>query len=122
MNLIGSPMKQISFYFKGKNIKLQARECSFLRKGFGLIFRKSNTDNLIFTFKEDSTIALTSLFVFFPFLAVWLDSKDKVIDYKLINPFCPTIKIDKKFRKIIEIPLNIDNLKIISFFVGKGKV
>jgi len=122
MSIMGSPKKRIQFYFKGKKISLEARECSFLRKGFGLMFRTNKTDNLIFSFPRNINSSLTSWFVFFPFLAIWLNSEGKIISLRVINPFTLTIKSEKKFRKVLEIPLNRDNMALVRFLVGKGKV
>ena len=53
-------------------------------------------------------MAIHSFFVFFPFLAIWLDDKDKIIDSKVIKPFRFSILPSKKFVKLIEIPINKD--------------
>jgi len=86
------------------------------------MFRKKQTNNLLFSFSEDINHALTSWFVFFPFIAIWLDSDDKLIEFRIIKPFTTAVKTDKKFRKVVELPLNRDNMRLVHFLVGKGKV
>lgn len=122
MQIIGSPERIVSVFYKKKEIILQARECSFIRKGFGLMFKTRKTDNLLFSFDRPSSLSLTGLFVFFPFLVLWLDKKNNVIDWTLVRSFTSTIKTEKKFIKILELPLNRENSKIIDFFVDKRKI
>jgi uncharacterized membrane protein (UPF0127 family) len=88
---------------------------------FGLMFRGSRTDNLLFEFSKKGFRAITSFFVFFPFLAVWLDDKNNVVDWRVVKPFRFSINSKKKFRKLVEIPINDKNSKIIQFFVGKKR-
>ncbi len=106
--------------YKGKKITVHAKKTGFFRKGLGLTFRTRNTQNLIFDFNKYVTWQgnLTSIFVFFPFLTLWLDSKNKVIDYKIVKPFVFSIAQKKKFYRIVEIPLNRANFGLVSKFVN----
>jgi uncharacterized membrane protein (UPF0127 family) len=122
MNLIGSPVRKFSFFAKGKEFFVQARECSIMRKGFGLMFRKKTTDNLIFSFNTDDKRTFTGTFVFFSFLIIWLDNNNKVISCKFVKPFSTAILAPKKFRKTLELPLNEGNSKIIEYLVGKANI
>lgn len=108
-------------FYKGKKISIPAKKTNFITKGTGLTFKTRNTPNLLFEFGKDVTWQgnLTSLFVFFPFLALWLDSKNRVIDHKVINPFLLTIKQKKRFRRILELPINEGNKGLIVRFIGK---
>ena len=83
------------------------------------MFKNKNTDNLLFSFSSDRNISFTSLFVFFPFLIVWIDEKNKVLGKRLAKPFEPVIMARYNYRKVVEIPMNKRNLKTIGFFVGK---
>lgn len=105
---------------KGKKISINVKRTGFFRKGLGLTFRTRNTDNLLFDFDRYVTWEgnLTSIFVFFPFLTLWLDDKNKVIDYKIVKPFVFSISQKKKFYRIVEIPINDSNFQIISKFVN----
>jgi len=76
-----------------------------LTKLFGLMFRTRKTVPLVFEFKKDTRREIHSLFVFFPFKAIWLDKNNRILDKRIIRPFSFSIKPGKKFRKLIEIPL-----------------
>ena len=105
----------------GRKIIVDVKKTSFLGRGLGLTFRTREARNLLFDFRRDTMTSITSFFVFFPFLAVWLDSNNKVIDAEVIKPFRFMIKPSKKFRRLVEIPLTKKNAKTVEFFVGKGK-
>src|SRR3989344_1649538 len=111
---------KLNVFSKRKKISLDVHEAGFFRKGLGLVFRTRNTPNLLFDFGRRVTWQgnLTSLFVFFPFLAIWLDDKGRVIDKRIIKPFLVTIKQKKEFYKIIELPINLSNEKTIIQFIG----
>lgn len=109
-------------YFTGKSINIDAKKASFLGRSTGLMFRSRNTDNLLFEFKTATRISFHSFFVFFPFLVLWLDEQNRVIDYKICKPFEMKISTRKSFKKVIELPLNRNNSHIVHFFVGKRKV
>lgn len=98
-------------------MKLKTKEKSFevpdvkisseLGKIKGLMFiRKGNAKPLLFSFPKQTSLAIHSFFVFFPFLAVWLDDKDNIMEIKTIKPFIPYIKPKKNFYKLLEIPIN----------------
>ena len=106
--------EQISINFLDKSVKLKVKTTNSFTKFIGLICRTRFCDNLIFKFKKDTRISIHSFFVFFPFLAIWLDSKKKVLDMKIVKPFSLNIRPRKKFRTIVEIPINDRNKKIIS--------
>tara|TARA_Y100000034_G_scaffold20974_2_gene24076 strand:+ start:1433 stop:1780 length:348 start_codon:yes stop_codon:yes gene_type:complete len=104
-----------------KSIEIEVKETGFLRRGLGLMFRTKSTRNLLFDFSKDTLTPLTALFVFFPFLVLWLDNNNKVIDTRLVRPFEVHINTKKEFRKIIEIPINGKNGDILEFFDDKFK-
>ncbi len=114
----------ITIKHKNRRIRVSARKAGFIEKITGLIFRTRNTHNLLFNFGRDARPAIHSFFVFFPFLAVWLDKNNEVIDARIVQPFTLSElpKNKRKFRKLLELPLNNSNRKILNFFVGKGKV
>ena len=96
-------MEQI-FYYKNKKIKLKVKKCNNLQKISGLMFTpRKKAKALLFELKKP--IAIHSCFVFFPFIAVWLN-KSNVIEIKKIEPFTLHIKPKQYFNKIIEIPIN----------------
>lgn len=104
-----------------RKINVNVKKVSFFGRFSGLIFRNKNTNNLLFEFSHDVNLAIHSLFVFFPFLAVWLDDKNRIIEKRIIKPFILSAKPRKNFRKLVEIPLNNENKQIIHFLVGKKR-
>jgi len=92
-----------------KKIKIpKVRKLGFLEKGFGLMFtRRKRARALLFEFNKPVNFHLTSLFVFFPFLAIWLDKNNNVLEKKIVRPWKITISSSvKSYYKIIEIPIN----------------
>ena len=85
------------------------------------MFRTRGSDNLLFEFKKNSRISIHSLFVFFSFLAIWLDSRNNVLEWRVIAPFCLRATPRKNFRKIIEIPFNSENKRAIEFFLKNSR-
>jgi len=96
------------------------KECKGIFKAIGLMFHTKNTSARLFQFKTDKRIAIHSLFC--PsFLAIWLDEKNKILEYKLVFPSEISLKPQTPFRKLLEIPVNNKYSKIISFFLGDKK-
>lgn len=110
-------------HYKRKSISVSAKKARSFKKFSGLMFRSlSKSQNLLFEFNKETSISFHSYFVFFKFMIIWLDSKNKVIEYKIVKPFSLKISCQKKFKKCLEIPLKNKNKKIIDFFVGNGKI
>jgi len=109
-------MKKISFSYKGRKFSFDCRECGFW--SFGLMFRTRKTKPCLFEFGKLSNFKISSLFVYFPFVAIWLDSDGKVMEIKKIEPFTFFSFPKKSYRTLVEIPVNEGNLKIIDSLVG----
>jgi len=107
--------------YKNKKINIDVKEVSELGKISGLMFKTKETKNLLFEFEKETGIKIHSFFVFFKFLAVWLDKENKVIEWKIIKPFSLGFRPKKYFSKLIEIPINEKNRKTIQFLVGKKR-
>ena len=106
--------------YKTKIIEINTvKKLSNIGKITGLMFKSKKTANLLFEFKKDVRISIHSFFVFFPFLAIWLDKDNAFLEYKLVTSFTPSIIPKNKFRKLLEVPLNNKNMEIISLFVGR---
>src|SRR3989344_5704952 len=97
---------RVSFDYKGRKFSFDAKKCGGARQGLGLMFRSRNTNPLLFDFKKPTNMALTSLFVFFPFVAVWLDGKNNTLAVEKIWPFRLVIQSPKVFVRLLEIPIN----------------
>lgn len=100
----------------------EAQKLSFLGRFRGLMFRSKNTQNLFFEFTTPKQRAIHSYFVFFPFLALWLDERNRVIDYHVVQPFTSLVKPKEPAKSLLELPFNKKNEQIINFFVDKGKI
>lgn len=74
----------------------------------GLMFRRrENCPALLFEFQKPTEIKIHSCFVFFPFLALWLDYKNKIIEKRIVCPWKISVSPSiKKYNKLLEIPLN----------------
>lgn len=111
-------MEEVSFNYRGRKISFTAKRVSFFGRAFGLMFSSREKANpLIFEFKEPTKTPIHSFFVFFPFIAVWLDEKNRVVDVKRIKPFNFSVSPKGYFSKLVEIPINkkcSNTMKIIS--------
>ena len=106
----------------GKAINLEVRKVSGLGRYSGLMFRTRNTASLLFEFKNWKTASIHSFFVFFSFLAVWTDKKNKIVALEFVRPFRFLVRPGRASTKLIEIPINLKNGQILDFFVGKRKI
>src|SRR3989344_8394352 len=109
----------MKIYHKNKSIKIPVKSVSFFGKFSGLMLKTKNTENLLFEFKKDAKLKIHSFFVFFTFLAVWLDEKNSFVDLRIVKPFSFAVSPKEPFRKLIEIPFNNKNKKILRFLVDK---
>ena len=109
----------INLKFHRKKRKIKVKKLSEFEKISGLMFKSRRNENILFDFQKDVKISIHSFFVFFPFLAVWLDDKNKVLEVNKVEPFTIAVLPKKPFRKLIEIPFNKENKKIIRFFDDK---
>ena len=106
-------MRKVTIHSGGKKIKILARECNLLQKGIGLMFsKKEKAKILLFQFNKKQKIMIHSFFVFYPFLAVWLDNRGKIVDMKTIDPFIAHISHKGLATSLVEIPINRKNKKI----------
>ncbi|MDP7520631.1 MAG: DUF192 domain-containing protein [Candidatus Pacearchaeota archaeon] len=112
----------MKIYYKNKSINISVKKLSSFNRLIGLMFKSKTNDNLLFEFNKDVKMSIHSYFVFFDFLAVWLDKSNNVIEFKIVRPFSFMVKSKKPSSKFIEVPINNKNKKIIDFFVGKGKI
>jgi len=107
-------MRSIKVGFRGKIIPLEVRELSKFEIYRGLMFKGSNCDNLLFN--RRGKWGIHSFFVFFPFLALWLDERNNVIERKIVKPFSFHVAPREEFARLVEIPVNWKNMNIINFF------
>lgn len=99
--------QKIGLKHKNKTIKINVKKVNEFQKGIGLMFSsKENAKILLFEFKKQTRINIHSFFVFFSFLAIWLDKENNVLEIKKVNPWKISVSPKKPFYKLIEIPFN----------------
>lgn len=92
-----------------RKIKIPSvKKLGFFGKGFGLMFsRREKARALLFEFNKPVRFHLTSMFVFFPFLVLWLDENNKILGKKIVKQWKFIVSSSvKKYSKFLEIPLN----------------
>lgn len=108
--------KTICLKYKNKRLNLEVKICNWFEKIRGLMFcRREKAQALLFVFKKPTKIKIHSLFVFFPFIAIWFDSENKKVDSKIVKPGKWVVSSEKPFSKLIEIPINKNYSKISEF-------
>ena len=98
----------------------EAADSAFTRAR-GLMFRLRLGRPLLFTFPKEARVecAIHAFFVFFPFDAVYLDGRKKVVDVRhRILPFTPLVVPRKPAKYLIEAPAGWAKAKKIC--IGKA--
>jgi len=98
----------LTFNHKNKKISLEVKRCNWFSMVRGLMFcrRKNAPALLLFDFKKPRRMKIHSWFVFFPFIAVWLDDKNNAIEIRKIEPWRFSVALKNSFCKLVEIPIN----------------
>ncbi len=97
-----------------KKVEVEAFDCRGFMQGIGLMFsRRERAKNLIFRLPIEGRLAIHSFFVFYDFVAVWLDVDGKVLETKTVKPFSLYVCPEKNFSSLVEIPINKKNLEIL---------
>ena len=111
---------KVGLTYKGKKVIIDnIKKCNDFEKYIGLMFsRREKSKSLLFEFDRMSRTAIHSFFVFFPFVAVWIDNRGKIIEIRKISSWRISIKPEKNFVKLIEIPVNQRYNKIIALLDG----
>lgn len=96
---------------EGRKIDIgKVKKVNWFGKVVGLMFcRRERADSLLFEFKRSTKMKIHSHFVFFPFLAIWLDKDDEILALKEVKPFKINVGIRKSYSKLLEIPINNKN-------------
>ena len=106
--------RKIKLNFKKQEFEIDLKVCNLFEKFSGLMFKKrEKAQALLFEFKKPTKMKIHSLFVFFPFVAMWLDDKNKIIDLKIVKSFNFSVSSNKSFCKLVEIPINNKYKKIV---------
>ncbi len=113
--------KKIIINSGGKRLNILAEDCSFLKKFSGLMFsRREKAKMLLFSFKRRQKIKIHSLFVFYPFIALWFDDA-RIVDLKIVKPFTICVSSKKPVFNLVEIPINNIHRRIVNLLVGNSK-
>lgn len=80
---------------------------SFISKALGLMFKSKFDYALIFYLEKQKQFrnSIHMLFVFTPILAIFLDNEKKVVDKKILKPFCLHYTPKKPCSYLIEMPI-----------------
>jgi len=112
---------RIKLNHKKKRLPLDVKVCSGLGKFSGLMFvRREKAKALLFSFRKSAKMRIHSIFVFFPFLCVWIN-EDKIVDLKIVRPFTLSVSCKKPFSKLVEIPCNNKYKELIHSLVGSRR-
>lgn len=108
---------------KDKTLSLDVKPCNWFEKFSGLMFTRREKARALLLMDSRRPIVwrIHSFFVFFSFVAVWLDDKNKIIDSGIVNPFTLSIKSKRPFYKLIEVPINKRYKRVLGFLVEDTK-
>lgn len=108
---------KVGFRSRRKKISFEAEKCNLFQMFRGLMFRRREKAPalLLFDFKKPGKMKIHSWFVFFPFFAVWLDDKNRIIEFQKVMPWKFSVRPKKNFAKLIEIPCNKKYSGILKF-------
>jgi uncharacterized membrane protein (UPF0127 family) len=107
-------LKLISFKIKNKKFDLKVYRCNFFERFTGLMFtRKEKAKALLFEFPKSVKMPIHSCFVFFPFIGIWLDEKNKIVKIEKVYPWRFHVLPKTKFKKLIEIPCSKEYNEIL---------
>lgn len=108
---------KVGLGYKGERIEVEAKPCKWFEKVVGLMFSRREKAKALLLFDSTKPInyGIHSLFVFFSFVAVWLDEENNVVDMKIVKPFRFSVHSRKPFYKMIEIPINGMYWKVVEF-------
>ncbi len=108
--------KKISIVFGDKKFDVLVDLVPKWFEGIGLMFKgRDYRRRLLFSFKRPTKLSIHSLFCFYPFYAIWMDEKMRVLSVKKVLPFSFSVGIKEKYRYLLEVPINKFNLEICNF-------
>ena len=112
--------KEMIIKYRNKKIKIIVKECNLFGKFKGLMFSsREKAKNLLFNFNIKQKIRIHSFYVLFPFIAIWLDDKNNVVDLKRVRPFELIVSPKAPAYKLIEIPINKKNKNLVKLFSAR---
>ena len=113
-------LKNFTLKIKNKKINIKVKICkSLFSQLLGLMF-KNESPSLLFIFRKPKKISIHSFFCR-KFIAIWLIDKN-IIDIRIIKPNSLSVKPDKEFNKLLEIPENNIEFKKIQKFIDDKNI
>lgn len=114
--------KELEFNSINNKINFNVRCVPFWYEGIGLMFKtKNNAKPLFFSYSFSSRMGIFSYFIPFDFLAIWVDKNNFVVQTEIVKPKTSSVIPEKKFTKLIEIPVLKEYSEIINFFKKNKK-
>ncbi|MDO8467895.1 MAG: DUF192 domain-containing protein [Nanoarchaeota archaeon] len=106
----------------GSKFSLDVYQCNSFERIIGLMFsRRESAKALMFEFSYDVKMPIHSWFVFYPFVVLWLDKNNKILEKKVVTPWAFSISPSKKYKKLVEIPINSNYNKILHVLDDNSK-
>ena len=106
--------------YRGKQfLNISVLRVGFLTQFLGLMFSRRKTSIRLFFYRTDRCVPIHSWFVFYPFLIAWLDSRNRIIEWRVVKPFNSCVLPMKKCMAFLEIPIDEKYRSEIGFIVGK---
>ena len=100
-------MTDFGFDYKGEKYTIDVKECKdIFSQASGLMFKK-HSKSLLFIFEKKKRRRIHSFFCK-PFIAIWFDGNN-VIEIRKIMKWKFSIRPEKKFDKLLEIPENSES-------------
>lgn len=110
--------KKVLFSLGRKSFSLNVKVVPFWYEGFGLMFtKKESANSLLFSYNFSSRMTIFSSFIPYEFIAVWVDSKNKIVGLRVVKPGESGVEPGMKYRKLIEIPLNKKYMELSKFLL-----
>ncbi len=111
--------KKICIILNKKKICLNVVNRSFFQMFRGLMFyTREKAPILLYESNNPKLDGIHSWFVFFDFLAIWVDGNNNVLKIQRIKPFQNYINCKKSWKKLIEVPISKKYDDKIKLLVG----
>jgi uncharacterized membrane protein (UPF0127 family) len=106
-------MKKVNFYFGKRKVSIECEVAnSSLKRAIGIMFKKKFKP-LLFEFGKVQKISIHSFFCQ-PFIAIFLNSRKRVVQIEKIRPF--SLFTSRPAKYLIEMPISRKTLSLINFF------
>jgi uncharacterized membrane protein (UPF0127 family) len=114
--------ESIYLKFGKRKLLLNIKKQSFFEIGRGLLFySREKAPILMYKSNNPKLDAIHSWFVNFPFLAIWLDKNNNILEIRRIDPWKIHANHDGNWNKLIEVPISKRYDDKIKLLVGIAK-